>query len=216
VGFGSTSLFGRQPLRSDLNADLRRGNDFLRAAFARFERAVHVTDPDGCMLAAEVHTSFSLARRRPDPMELIGPWRGGRAELPRIFAPYFGPPNTGTIVAAQWDFEGDGDYPVTAQPPATKTSDGAITLKTTHAFSKPGTYFPVVRAMSQREGDARTPHTQVHNLGPSPGDRSLIYGAPQDRWTGTVWDHKGGTAVPSGNNLPSNDGYAAGRPSFAR
>jgi hypothetical protein len=75
------------------------------------------------------------------------------------------PPNTGTIVAAQWDFAGEGDYPVTAQLPATKTSDGAVTLKTTHAFSKPGTYFPVLRAKSQREGDAGTPHTQVHNLG---------------------------------------------------
>lgn len=51
------------------------------------------------------------------------------------------PPNTGTIVAAQWDFEGIGDYPVTAQPSLVDKASSTVIVKGTHAFSKPGTIF---------------------------------------------------------------------------
>ena len=73
------------------------------------------------------------------------------------------PPNTGTVVAAEWDFEGVGDYPVTAQ--LTDTNSSRVTLKTTYSFSKPGTYFPVLRATSQRQGDANSVYARVRNLG---------------------------------------------------
>ena len=33
-----------------------------------------------------------------------------------------------------------------------------------HAYSKPGTYLPVLRVFSQREGDAKTPYGQVQNI----------------------------------------------------
>jgi hypothetical protein len=72
------------------------------------------------------------------------------------------PPKTGRIVAAAWDFEGRGDFPVSAQ--LTTRSSRAL-LKTTYAFSKPGTYFPVLRATSHRHADAEAPYAKVQNLG---------------------------------------------------
>jgi hypothetical protein len=75
------------------------------------------------------------------------------------------PPGTGTVVAAKWDFEGAGDYPVVEQFDDTNSSFSRVTLKTTHVFSKPGTYFPVLRAASQRQGDFKTRYCRIHNLG---------------------------------------------------
>ncbi len=75
------------------------------------------------------------------------------------------PPGAGTVVAAEWDFEGAGDYPVTEQFDATSSSMTCVTLKTTYAFSKPGTYFPALRATSQRQGDFKTRIARIQNLG---------------------------------------------------
>ena len=71
------------------------------------------------------------------------------------------PPNTGKVVAAEWDFEGGGTFPIAAK----FKMDSRITLKTTHTFAKPGTYFPTLRAVSQRQGDAQTPFARIQNLG---------------------------------------------------
>jgi hypothetical protein len=72
------------------------------------------------------------------------------------------PPNGGKVVAAEWDFEGSGNYPVTEPLSDFKPT---VTLKTTYSFSSPGTYFPVLRAASQREGDSKTPYARIQNLG---------------------------------------------------
>jgi hypothetical protein len=70
------------------------------------------------------------------------------------------PPNTGKVVSAEWDFDGTGKFAESA-----KFTPGArVTLKTTHAFAKPGTYFVAVRAASQRQGDARNVYTSILNL----------------------------------------------------
>jgi len=37
-------------------------------------------------------------------------------------------------------------------------------VKTTYSFTRPGTYFPVLRATSQREGDSKTPYARVQNI----------------------------------------------------
>jgi hypothetical protein len=75
------------------------------------------------------------------------------------------PPQTGTIVSAEWDFEGDGSYP--------HREDGfddhgsahtSARYERTHSFSQPGIYFPAVRIASQRQGD-RKGYGQVLNLG---------------------------------------------------
>jgi hypothetical protein len=75
------------------------------------------------------------------------------------------PPGTGTVVSAKWDFEGAGDYPVAEQFDDINSSFSRVTLKTTYAFSKPGTYFPALRATSQRQGDFKTRYARIHNLG---------------------------------------------------
>jgi hypothetical protein len=71
------------------------------------------------------------------------------------------PPNAGPVVAAEWDFEGVGIYPVALRIDAPQP---ALTISATYAFSKPGTYFPVLRATSQREGDTKTAYGRVQNI----------------------------------------------------
>ena len=77
------------------------------------------------------------------------------------------PPNTGRVVAAEWDFDGQGTFPITQkiENSDSKSSGARVILTMSHAFSKPGTYFPVLRATSQRDGDERTPYARIHNLG---------------------------------------------------
>jgi hypothetical protein len=64
------------------------------------------------------------------------------------------PPQAGKIIAADWDFGGAGAFPVSGQLP--KSPVTRANLKTTYAFTKPGTYFAAlrvighVRAMSAR------------------------------------------------------------------
>jgi hypothetical protein len=73
------------------------------------------------------------------------------------------PPNAGSIVAADWDFEGDATsrYPLSE----TITPSRRVSLSQRHAFTRPGTYFPTLRAISQRDGDQSTPYARIHNLG---------------------------------------------------
>jgi hypothetical protein len=71
------------------------------------------------------------------------------------------PPGTGDVVDAEWDFDGAGLYPerATLARPAP-----SVRLEATHAYDRPGTYFAALRATSQRDGDADTPHTRIQNL----------------------------------------------------
>ena len=72
------------------------------------------------------------------------------------------PAGAGTIVAAEWDFEGSGEY-----PRVETGMDGdlaAVTVTAAYAFGQPGTYFPALRVTSQRQGNPHTPHTRIHNL----------------------------------------------------
>jgi hypothetical protein len=64
-------------------------------------------------------------------------------------------------VSAKWDFYGVGDYPEPADIGAIRPS---VKLKVTHTYTAPGTYFPVLRAASQREGNPDDPFTQVLNI----------------------------------------------------
>jgi hypothetical protein len=72
------------------------------------------------------------------------------------------PPGAGKIVRVEWDFLGAGNYPVTAHlnhiGPVEKN------LQARHTFTQPGTYFPVVRVSSQRNGDTSTPYGLIQNL----------------------------------------------------
>jgi hypothetical protein len=73
------------------------------------------------------------------------------------------PNDAGTIVAAEWDFVGTGDFPYGAGP--VDGSAAHLTLTTTHSFAEPGTYFPMLRVTSHRTGQTDTPFAGVQNLG---------------------------------------------------
>ncbi|MFX1325032.1 MAG: hypothetical protein ACFE8N_08745, partial [Promethearchaeota archaeon] len=73
------------------------------------------------------------------------------------------PPNTGSIVGAEWDFEGVGDYPITEKLKDTKSTH--VELKTNYSFSEPGTYFPAIRVTSHRHDDPKARYAKVQNLG---------------------------------------------------
>ena len=72
------------------------------------------------------------------------------------------PPGTGSVVAAEWDFEGTGAFAVSSRVP--KDAE-AVNVSLTHRFDKPGTYFPVLRGVSQRDGDKQSPYARITNLG---------------------------------------------------
>jgi hypothetical protein len=77
------------------------------------------------------------------------------------------PPDTGKIVAAEWDFDGTGTFAVPQVIHKVDSTDSGaqMTFTVNHSFSKPGTYFATLRVTSQRDGDEHTPYGRIHNLG---------------------------------------------------
>jgi hypothetical protein len=74
------------------------------------------------------------------------------------------PSHTGKVVAADWDFEGEGTFPIAGKFKLVNKTGSRATLNTTYKFTKPGTYFVTLRAVSQRQGDAKTPFAHIQNL----------------------------------------------------
>jgi hypothetical protein len=72
------------------------------------------------------------------------------------------PPGAGTVVSAEWDFDGAGDFP--HHEGGIDGSRSSVSVTASYAFPEPGTYFPALRIASQRQGDLQTPHTRVLNL----------------------------------------------------
>ena len=75
------------------------------------------------------------------------------------------PQNTGKVVSAEFDFEGQGSFPVKGKLISDQNNPASATLKITHAFTKSGTYFVTLRVASQRQGDTETPFALIRNLG---------------------------------------------------
>lgn len=71
------------------------------------------------------------------------------------------PPHAGMVVGAEWDFDGSGAFAVKEHVAAAPR----MTVKTTHAYDPPGTYFPVLRAIVQRNNAVGTPYARVQNIG---------------------------------------------------
>ncbi|MET8208882.1 PKD domain-containing protein [Streptomyces sp. NPDC005373] len=71
------------------------------------------------------------------------------------------PSGTGKVVSTDWDFKGDGTF--TTRPCGTPNS--TVEVSASFTYSKPGTYFPALRAVSQRDGDSSTPYAKIQNLG---------------------------------------------------
>jgi hypothetical protein len=72
------------------------------------------------------------------------------------------PPDVGTIIAAQWDFDGEGTFP--ERQGGIDGSQTSVDGETTHVFDAPGTYFPCVRVESHRDGDVQARFARVENL----------------------------------------------------
>jgi hypothetical protein len=75
------------------------------------------------------------------------------------------PPGAGTIVAAEWDFEGDRDCLVVEAFTNEDLSYTSMRLDREYSFPNPGTYFRALRATSQRLGQGDNPHGRIMNLG---------------------------------------------------
>lgn len=73
------------------------------------------------------------------------------------------PQGAGKVTFAAWDYEKTNDF--THGEKLELSDNGAKTLvHTSHTFTAPGTYFPVVRVMSNRKGNLADIYTQCKNL----------------------------------------------------
>jgi hypothetical protein len=72
------------------------------------------------------------------------------------------PAGAGTIVAAEWDFDGRGTWPI--KHTSVDGTAARIDLRVKHRFGRPGTYFPAVRVTSHREGQVGAVHRRQVNL----------------------------------------------------
>jgi hypothetical protein len=70
------------------------------------------------------------------------------------------PCGVGEIVAVDWDLDGAGSFPV--EEPITIGAE--VTVERHHTFTRPGTYFPTVRVVAHRDGDAATAYARQQNL----------------------------------------------------
>ena len=73
------------------------------------------------------------------------------------------PPGTGTVVSAEWDFDGSGDFAVSSS--VLDGSSRRLTVSAAHTFTEPGTYFAALQVRTQRHSNTRQPHTLIENLG---------------------------------------------------
>lgn len=75
------------------------------------------------------------------------------------------PKNTGKVVAAKWDFAGSGEFKNNVDISKLKVGkDSKIYLKTKIKYSKSGTYFPVLKVSTERNGDVNSPYALIENL----------------------------------------------------
>ncbi|MGN1022185.1 MAG: hypothetical protein ACI4OJ_01695 [Lachnospiraceae bacterium] len=72
------------------------------------------------------------------------------------------PEGAGEISRAAWDYEAAGDW--SRKEALTRREDGAVLVESTHVFAKPGTYFPVVKIQSSRDGTTDDIFVQCENL----------------------------------------------------
>ncbi|MEO7247136.1 MAG: hypothetical protein ABIW31_01670 [Novosphingobium sp.] len=71
------------------------------------------------------------------------------------------PPGGGSVVAAEWNFGGGPSFTATTDIPANART---ASVKITHRFDRPGTYFAVLRGTAQRSGNRSTPYARLQNI----------------------------------------------------
>jgi len=139
----------------------------LRDISAWVEEGKYPSSTQYEIVDSQVQVPASAAQRRGiQPVVALQVNNGERADVKCEEAVHFTatidvPENTGTIVAVEWDFNGEGSFPT-----VTKLVEPVATLACTesHSYVTPGTYFPVVRVTSQRSGDAATPYGRIQNI----------------------------------------------------
>lgn len=72
------------------------------------------------------------------------------------------PPNTGSVTFAAWDFEKTNDF--SHGETLVVQEDGSVKIHSVHSFDKPGTYFPVLKVQSNRNGRLEDIFVQCKNL----------------------------------------------------
>ena len=139
----------------------------LRDLSAWVEKGVKPPDTQYKIVDSQVHVPATATQRKGiQPVIELQANGGVRAEVavgqPVTFtATIETPPNAGKVVAAEWDFEGVGTYPVTERLDAPQA---ILRLSATHSYARSGTYFAVLRGASQRQGDAKTPYARIQNI----------------------------------------------------
>jgi hypothetical protein len=72
------------------------------------------------------------------------------------------PPEAGSVVSVEWDFDGSGTFPFSHDE-----VDGTareLTVSTNHTFDRPGTYFVTARVCSHRDGDINATSRRIPNV----------------------------------------------------
>jgi hypothetical protein len=70
------------------------------------------------------------------------------------------PAGAGFVVGLEWDFDGEGLFPLSEIVEIAESID----VERRWTAPGPGTYFPVVRVVAQRDGDRDTPYARLRNL----------------------------------------------------
>jgi hypothetical protein len=140
----------------------------LRDLSAWVERGVRPASTRYNIVGAQVEVPES-ARDRGGVQPVVELWANGReradiavGETVTFTATIEVPPGAGAVVGAEWDFEGLGTYP---NPVQIDRPESLVKLSAEFVFAKPGTFFAVLRATSQREGDPATPYGRIQSLG---------------------------------------------------
>jgi hypothetical protein len=118
---------------------------------------------------SQVHTTGSAAERKGvQPVVNIsaGGASGERISVKTGEAVSFSakaqvPPDAGKLVRIEWDFDGSGEF---AQHTNLATPSASADVSAKHTYSKPGTYFAVVRVTARQGSAAKTPFQQIQNL----------------------------------------------------
>jgi hypothetical protein len=130
------------------------------------EKGIRPSETNYRMVESQVEVPARAHERRgPQAVVDLKANGGARATIAvgepvRFTATIEMPPGAGEVIAADWDFEGLGTYP-TSESLATAQAS----LSATHTYSRPGTYYAVLRATSHRDGDRHSPYARIENIG---------------------------------------------------
>jgi hypothetical protein len=72
------------------------------------------------------------------------------------------PPNAGTIVDVEWDFDGTGTYPYRHE--GVDGTANELTLSTSHTYDRPGLFFATARVTSHRGGDVDAEQCRIETI----------------------------------------------------